>query len=45
MPAPHLDKSVLPSLDFVMISHNHYDHLDHGTVVRLHKQYGDALTW
>ncbi len=45
VPAPRLDKSILPSLDFVIISHNHYDHLDHETVVQLHKQYGNDLTW
>ncbi|CAL8463129.1 g2663 [Coccomyxa elongata] len=45
VPAPRLDKSILPSLDFVIISHNHYDHLDYGTVVQLHKQYGNDLTW
>ncbi len=43
--APHLDKSVLPKLDAVLISHNHYDHLDSGTVGALHRQYGDTVTW
>ena len=45
MPAPQLDASILPTLDFVLISHNHYDHLDRGTVMALHKAYGSSLAW
>ncbi|UCH62292.1 MAG: MBL fold metallo-hydrolase [Fidelibacterota bacterium] len=36
-----LDQDRLPQIDYVVISHNHYDHLDKG-VVRL---LGDGPTW
>jgi N-acyl-phosphatidylethanolamine-hydrolysing phospholipase D len=33
---PHaMDYGVLPPIDFVVISHNHYDHLDSKTIARL----------
>ncbi|CAH1784122.1 unnamed protein product [Owenia fusiformis] len=35
----------IPTLDAVVISHNHYDHLDHGTVVQLNKKFGSKLKW
>ncbi|KAK3610571.1 hypothetical protein CHS0354_009011 [Potamilus streckersoni] len=35
----------LPDVDVVIISHDHYDHLDHGSVLELHSRFGDSLRW
>ena len=35
---PAIELSKLPSIDFVIISHNHYDHLDRKTVLAFKKQ-------
>lgn len=35
----------LPQVHAVVLSHNHYDHLDVGSVRALHTRFGDALRW
>ncbi|MGH7464576.1 MAG: MBL fold metallo-hydrolase, partial [Longimicrobiales bacterium] len=42
---PGLGFDSLPPVDVVVLSHDHYDHLDTGTVRRLHARFGDDLTW
>lgn len=43
---PALDVNDLPDeLNAVMISHNHFDHLDTPSVRRLNERYGKQLTW
>jgi L-ascorbate metabolism protein UlaG (beta-lactamase superfamily) len=42
-PAIALDE--LPHIDAVVISHNHYDHLDYGSVTRLARQAGGSPTF
>ena len=40
--APGIDLDALPPIDGVVISHDHYDHLDHGTIRHLTATYPDA---
>ncbi|XP_062587887.1 N-acyl-phosphatidylethanolamine-hydrolyzing phospholipase D-like [Saccostrea cucullata] len=35
----------LPHIDAVIISHNHYDHLDYGSVQSLNSKFKDKVTW
>lgn len=40
---PVIPLSRLPKIDYVLISHDHYDHLDRSTVDRLNQLYPDIL--
>jgi N-acyl-phosphatidylethanolamine-hydrolysing phospholipase D len=43
---PALTVNALPDdLDAILISHNHFDHLDYDSVKSLNKRYGKRLTW
>ena len=42
---PGLSVEALPTVDAVLLSHDHYDHLDRPAVEQLHDRFGDALTW
>ncbi|EFJ45163.1 hypothetical protein VOLCADRAFT_106116 [Volvox carteri f. nagariensis] len=44
-PALTCTEPQMPPLDFVLLSHNHYDHLDTDSVRTLHRTHGKALTW
>lgn len=42
---PALGFDALPPVDIVVLSHDHYDHLDSRTVKRLRARFGHQLTW
>lgn len=41
--APGIELDQLPRLDFILISHDHYDHLDKPSVLRLHQKNPQAV--
>lgn len=42
---PACDIKSLPKIDIVLISHNHYDHLDSNSVKELNDRFGDQCRW
>lgn len=42
---PGIAWEALPPIDAVLLSHDHYDHLDDDTVRRLHARFGGGLRW
>lgn len=45
MTRPGIPFDALPRIDLVVVSHDHYDHLDAGTVSRLARRFGSGLAW
>jgi N-acyl-phosphatidylethanolamine-hydrolysing phospholipase D len=42
---PGVEWDDLPVINAILLSHDHYDHLDEGTVLRLRDRFGDSLRW
>jgi N-acyl-phosphatidylethanolamine-hydrolysing phospholipase D len=42
---PGIALGALPPIDAVLLSHDHYDHLDEPAVRGLHARFGEALRW
>lgn len=42
---PPLTVDELPNIDAVVISHDHYDHLDYGSVKSINKRFGEKTHW
>jgi N-acyl-phosphatidylethanolamine-hydrolysing phospholipase D len=42
---PAVAWEALPPIDAVLLSHDHFDHLDEATVLRLHERFGGELRW
>jgi N-acyl-phosphatidylethanolamine-hydrolysing phospholipase D len=43
--APGIEWEELPPIDAILVSHDHYDHLDAATVRRLRRRFGADLVW
>lgn len=35
----------MPHIDAILLSHDHFDHLDEESVIQLHERFGDDLIW